>query len=200
MLKVPSGTMRGWLSENTGFIPRRLSGDQRTLTFIELMELHFVKMFRDEGVSTRTIKKTSQAAAKKFHSQYPFTVKRFDTDGRTIFATLKSEDSTKELLEDLARGQLRFTNIVRPFFRKLDYGSNQEVVRFWPQQKRGRVVLDPARKFGQPIDAETGVPTRAIYDAVMAGKGQDASTVAGWLGIPVSAVHAAVKFEQSLSV
>ncbi|HEV3340056.1 MAG TPA: hypothetical protein VG125_06855 [Pirellulales bacterium] len=64
--------------------------------------------------------------------------------------------------------------------------------------KKGRVVLDPERQFGRPIDAETGVPTSAVYDACRAGKGQDQKEVANWFGIPLSAVQAAVAFELSL--
>jgi hypothetical protein len=85
---------------------------------------------------------------------------------------------------------------MRPFFRKLDYGT-AEISRYWPLTKRGRVVLDPQRQFGQAIDSETGVPTIALYKAVKAGDGQPIRKVADWFGVPESAVRAAVKFEQS---
>jgi hypothetical protein len=61
------------------------------------------------------------------------------------------------------------------------------------------VVLDPFRKFGKPIDCETGVSTSAIYEAVLAGSGQPAPLVARWLGIPLAAVDAAVEFERTLA-
>lgn len=187
-----------WLSPSESLIMRTFDHTERVIAFAELMELHFIKMFRDEGVSLQAIRKAATAAAAQFHTDYPFAVKRFDTDGKTIFATLVRKEKSEEMIQDLRRGQYVFTNIVRPFFRKLDYDT-ADISRYWPLSKNGRVVLDPQRQFGQPIDHETGVPTRALYQAVKAGKGQPAKKVADWFGVPVSAVRAAVKFETSLA-
>jgi len=119
---------------------------------------------------------------------------------RQFFATLISDASNAELVEDLQVGQLVFGTILRPFFRKLDYGeAQQEITRFWPLGKRNRIVLDPARQFGKPIDDKTGVPADTLYRATIAGGGQDERIVAEWFDVPVSAVRRAVQFEQSLS-
>lgn len=189
--------VRRWLSESSGIVPRYFPRNERLLTFEELMEAHFIQMFRAEGVSFQTIRRASEAAAKRFNTKYPFSVRRFDTDGKAVFATLLKASKSKPLVEDLERGQYVFRSIMRPFFRKLDYrGGDGRIARFWPRTKQGRVVLDPNRCFGKPIDAETGVSTRAIYDAVIAGGGQSPAVVARWLGIPPAAVNAAVAFEQ----
>jgi len=191
--------VRRWCKSTQGLVPRTLGKDE-LLTFAELMELHFIKMFRDQGVSMKTIKIASEKAAARYHSSCPFSVKRFDTDGTAIFATLQSESSDKEMMEDITKGQYVFETIVRPFFRKLEYGKNYDLVRFWPLSKSGRVVLDPARKFGKPIDFETGIPTQVILKALKAGGGQSPAVVARWLGVPLAAVKKAAEFEQSLSV
>lgn len=191
-------TVRRWLSESEGIIPRHFPKQEKILTFAELMEIHFIQMFRAEGVSFQTIRKTAKVLSSRLGTQYPFTVRRFDTDGTTIFATLVKERPKGMLVEDLAKQQYVFLQIMRPFFKKLDYDTTDESVsRFWPRHKRGRVVLDPVRKFGKPIDSETGVPTAAIYDAVTAGGGQKPAVVARWLDIPVAAVNAAIAFEKS---
>jgi uncharacterized protein (DUF433 family) len=182
-----------------GVVSRRFDPQEKTITFAELIELHFIKMFRDEGVSLQTIRKASLAASKKYKTEYPFCVKRFDTDGRDIFATLVSKETKAEIIEDLKCGQLVFEKIIRPFFHKLEYESTVEPARYWPMEKSGRVVLDPARKFGKPIESETGIQTRAIYEALSAGCGQDEATVAKWLGIPVAAVRAAAAYERGLA-
>ena len=188
-----------WTDAEDGIVRRVLDPREDLLTFREVMEVQFIKMFRDEGLSLQAIRKVADAASRRFRTNYPFSVKRFDTDGKTVFATLVNHNTNASIIEDLRKGQYVFEPIIRPFFRKLEYRRMREVTRYWPQDKSGRVVLDPARKFGQPIDAETGVPTRTIFDATRAGGGQDWRTVADWLGIPVSAVEAAVEFEQSLS-
>ena len=200
LIGVRPQKVRRWLGEDAPIVRHRPGLDERNITFLELMELHFVKMFRAEGVSMPTIRKAAEAAARRFGTDYPFAVKRFDTDGHSIFATLESTEGDKQILEELHRGQLVFEQIARPFFRKLEYSRRQEreAIRYWPLEPAGRVVLDPERDFGQPIDAETGVPTRALYDACTAGGGQDMPTVAEWFDVPLEAVRSAVEFEQSL--
>ena len=197
VVSVPPGRVRRWLSGH--LVKRALDPAEQTVTFAELMELHFIKMFRSQGVSLQAIRQAAAAAAKRFGTDHPFSFRQFDTDGRTIFATLIRDSSNETILEDLKRGQLVFNQIVKPFFKKLEYQDSVEVARFWPMEKSGRVVLDPERKFGRPIDAQSGISTRVIYDSVMAGGGQEPSEVARWLGIPVAAVNAAVAFEQSLA-
>lgn len=190
-------TLRGWMNPEHGIIPRRFDPETGLVSFTELMEMHFVKMFMDAGVHPRIIHAASRAAARKYKTDYPFTVKRFDTDGRTIFATLADSATGKEMVEDLRKGQLVFTNIVRPFFKKLDF-HRSDVSRYWPLGKRSRILLDPTRRFGAPIDNETGIPTHTLYEATKAGGGQTIKYVANWFGVPESAVRAAVKFEKSL--
>lgn len=202
LLRVKPATLRYWIGElqDTPPLFHRKFPDKPILAFADLMELHFVKMFLDHDVSFQAIRKAANAAAKKFKTNYPFTVKRFDTDGREIFATLKSNETDKILVEHLQHGQYVFAKLIRPFFKKLDYRqTDNEIERYWPLRKSGRVVLDPTRRFGEPIDAETGVPISVILDAVHAGGGQDVPQVANWFEIPVEAVKAAIRFERLLA-
>ncbi|MBW3539242.1 MAG: MerR family transcriptional regulator [Planctomycetes bacterium] len=200
LLRTHPNTLRWWTGDRkqaTAVIRREFPGE-KVLTFSELMELHFIKMFRDEGVTLQTIRRAALEASKRFRTQHPFAVKRFDTDGKQIFATLIGRESEQEIVEELRHGQLVFATIVRPFFRKLDYGD-ADVERFWPMEKTGRIVLDPMRRLGEPIDSESGVAVGTIIDALQAGGGQDPATVAEWLGIPLEAVRAALAYHRSLA-
>ena len=182
-------------------IKRRFGETELTLTFLELMELHFIKMFRSKGVSMPTIRKAAEAAAKRFRTDYPFALKRFDTDGRKIFVTLQKETVGKEkgtIVEELGYGQQVFEQIMRPFFKKLEYRGAREVVRYWPLERSGGIVLDPQRKFGRPIDAGTGIPTQALYSAFKADERQNEQAVAKWFDVPLRAVKSAIRFERSL--
>jgi uncharacterized protein (DUF433 family)/transposase-like protein len=210
LIGVKPSTLHRWVSEYQGtegeglsrrkpVIVRYFEDGQRLLTFLELVELLFVKLFRREGVSMQVIRKAAAEATRRFDTVYPFAVKRFDTDGRRIFATLREASDGERVVEELGKGQLVFDTVVRPFFRRLDFCADREALRYWPMERDGRVVLDPQRAFGQPIDAETGVSTRALSDAVMAGGGQSPATVAEWFGVPIAAVEAAVEFETLLS-
>jgi uncharacterized protein (DUF433 family) len=178
-------------------ISRYFQDGEHVLTFLELVELLFVKLFREEGVPMQVIRTAAEEAARQFDTPYPFAVKRFDTDGQRIFATLRAESEEGRIVVELGKGQFVFDTVVRPFFRKLEYQDDGEALRYWPMDRGGRIVLDPQRAFGKPIDAETGVPTRALYDAVLAGGGQPPEAVAEWFGVPLEAVKAAVAFERS---
>lgn len=197
ILRAPYKRVSRWLDEDDSLVARAFDPSEQTISFAELMEIHFIKMFRDAGVSLQAIRKASQAAAARFHTDYPFAVKRFDTDGKTIFATLVKENKDEELVEDLKKGQYVFIHIMKPFFKKLEYGTS-DVSRFWPLSKRGKVVLDPNRQFGRPIIADSGVPTRTLFQAVRPEHGQPMSAVAKWFDVKESDVRAAVRFEKLL--
>ncbi len=207
LIGVESRTLRRWAKEyahidrgavrqHISVIPRHFGTDSDILSFLELIELLFVKTFRAEGVSMQAIRKAADRAAEMFQTPYPFAVKRFDTDGKYIFATLQEEATDLELIEELGKGQLAFDRVVKPLFRRLDYQT--DALRYWPMEHTGRVVLDPKRAFGKPIDSETGVPTEVLYNAVNAEGGQSLEKVAAWYEVPVEAVTAAVKYETSL--
>jgi len=101
----------------------------------------------------------------------------------------------------LHHGQRVFDKIVRPFFKKLDYDTSAaEVARYWPLDKSGGVVLDPQLKFGKPVVASIGIPTKALYDAFKAQKTPNKSAIASWFGVPTAAVSAAIAFENSVAV
>ncbi|NLX95553.1 MAG: DUF433 domain-containing protein [Rhodopirellula sp.] len=195
LLKSPVNSVRRWLNPKEGLVHRALDPGEQTITFLELMELHFIKLFRDQGVSLPTIRRAAKTAAAQFGTMHPFAVHRFDTDGRTVFATLLSEEKDTAIVEDLKHGQYVFDGIMRPFFKHIEYGQD-EAIRFWPQGMSGRVVLDPERQFGKPIDSRTGVPATALYMAVQAG--EDPVCVAEWFDVPLESVRAAVSFEEHL--
>lgn len=211
ILGVKSSTLRRWVTEytdhakakrqlNRPIITRYFSPEQRILSFLELVELHFVKLFRAEGVSMLTIRRASARAAQMFDTAYPFAVQRFDTDGKAVFASLISASGSTCLVEDLSRGQLAFERVVKPFFRRLDYFGDADALTLWPRERGGRVVLDPQRSLGKPMDAETGVLTSVLTDAVSADGGHSILEVANWYEVPIEAVEAAVAYERTLIV
>ncbi len=60
--------------------------DERVeLSFRDLIELRFVKAFRDAGLSLQTIRICFQRAVEEVRDPRPFSTRRFRTDGKTIF-------------------------------------------------------------------------------------------------------------------
>jgi len=198
-VKSYTNTVRGRTYYRQPVVVRPFGDDEPALTFIELEELLFVKVFRRAGVPMAVIREAARRGAERLDTPYPFASGKFATDDAHIFATLGEHLGNKIVVEDIIRGQRAFEQIVRPFFHKFDYGDDQLARRFWPRGHEGRVVLDPRRSFGKPIDAETGVPTAVLYDAIVANPEADARTIAAWFAVPVPAVNVAVEYECSLS-
>lgn len=214
LLQVPSGKLRRWAE---GYTFRRGQTRQSSppviapeadwvceapvLTFLDLIELGFVAMFRQEGVSLAVIRAAADRGASLFHTNHPFAVHRFTTDGQTIFAVLKKPGerpkgiSWSDLVQDLETSQYVFGKFAEPFFRKIKWGATK-ALQLWPLGMDKRVVLDPQRALGKPIDAPTGVPTSALFRAIQSG--ESPAIVANWYEVPLEAVLQSVEYERSL--
>jgi uncharacterized protein (DUF433 family) len=164
------------------------------LGFRDLIELRFVHAFVEAGLDLRIIRSCLEQARAAVQDPRPFSTRRFRTDGRTIFLdTLKATGET-ELL-DLKRGQFVIRSVIERTFRDLDL-DDAVVARWRPFGGKDTIVIDPQRSFGQPIAAESGVPTIALAEAVVAERSVD--RVARLYEVSPAVVRDAVRFEESL--
>jgi uncharacterized protein (DUF433 family) len=208
LAQVPASSIRRWLY---GY-KYRYKGEQveqpaivkaserlralDVVTFRDLIEIQFVHAFHREGVSWSTIRAASIQAAQITGGDHPFASQEFVTDGSTIFAEIAQSTGNKELL-DLRNNQMAFRRVMlKSLVAKLDVGK-KGAERLWPLGKRGPIVIDPRRQFGQPISNEEGVPTEILAHAYTAMQSIDA--VARWYAVKRLAVRAAVKYEKSLA-
>lgn len=166
------------------------------LTFQNLIELLFIRLFHREGVSLYTIRAAASEAQRDFNNNHPFAVKQFDTDGKGIFATLEFKDiegvTKSKVLKDLKLSQMVIDEIARPYFRNLEY-SDLGVIRYYPLGTEKGIVLDPKRSFGKPIDEASGVSTYVLYQ--MARTGEAPRDIAKWYGVSEEAVSNAIEYE-----
>jgi uncharacterized protein (DUF433 family) len=167
------------------------------LGFLDLVELLFIKAFREHGISLPIIRRAAREAARRWKTGHPFCVKRFQTDGHTIFAALAPEEGEEQLI-DLPRSQMAFTSVLNPYLTQIEYDQVLgDATMWWPLGRRKHVVVDPRRSFGRPIIVPGGIPTDVIAAAVR--EDQPEQDVARWYEVPIAAVRAAVGFERSLA-
>jgi uncharacterized protein (DUF433 family) len=170
--------------------------DTIELSFRDLIELRFVKAFRDIGLSLPTIRECFERAVEAVHDQRPFSTQKFRTDGKTIFLEITDNVNEGELL-DLKKRQGVFHRIVAPSLHDLEFDA-ETVVRWFPLGKAHRsIVVDPARSFGRPIVMPAGVPTEVLREAVEVEGSEE--KVAKLYEVPVAAVRDAVVFQQRLA-
>jgi uncharacterized protein (DUF433 family) len=162
--------------------------------FLDLIEVRFVDAFLRRGVSWSTVRKAEAKGRALFDTTHPFATKHFRTDGRGIFADIGGR-ADKAVIE-LASSQLAFSQVVSPFLAGIDFDGDA-ASRWWPLGASKRVVIDPARSFGQPIVAREGVPTAVLAAAVRAEGAED--VVARTYEVSLASVRHAVEFEKKLA-
>ncbi len=219
LLSIPTGKLRRWAAGydfNYRGAPRfsepLIHGEFKAtkgfveISFLDLIELLFIKTFHDRGVSLPVIRMTAAKAAELLHSDHPFCNQRFRTDGHTIFAKLARKQLEAEegltavdwRLIDLRTGQHQFHDIVTPFLQQFEYDLETDLVRqWWPMGKQRKVVVDPALNFGAPVVAGVGVNTALLGEAHQ--KGRSAQALANWYGLPLASVNDALAYEASLA-
>jgi uncharacterized protein (DUF433 family) len=163
------------------------------LSFRDLIELRFVKAFRDIGLGLPTIRQCFERAVKAVKDERPFSTRRFRTDGKTIFLEI-THDVREGQLIDLKRRQGVFHHVVAPSLHGLEFDADI-VARWFPLGKA--VVIDPARAFGRPIIAESGVPAEILTEAVALEGSPE--RVAELYEVPLAAVREAIAFQKQLA-
>lgn len=163
--------------------------------FRDLIELRFVKAFVDAGMGLLAIRNCLEYARECVRDERPFSTRRFQTDGRTIFLESIERASEPKLL-DLKKRQYVFKQVIERTFKDLDV-EDDTVARWRPFHGKSSIVIDPGRAFGQPIASQFGVPTVALAEAAEAeGSAEDAARI---FEVPVGVVRDAINFEEGLA-
>jgi uncharacterized protein (DUF433 family) len=171
-------------------------GEDKALTFRDLIEVQFVHRFRQEGLSLQSIRRTIETATELLHASYPLSSVRFKTDGRRILAQVIEDPSERGYIFDLDTGQYLLEFVLEFLYDALEYSEFDELLRWWPLGKDRRVVVDPKRSFGRPIVLE-GVPTSILAGSYRAEGSVHA--VARWFEVSEQSVDDALEFEREQS-
>ncbi len=211
LIHVPAQDLRRWLKGRTYKVrgsDKRVSSaplwrteltdsDVDGISFHDLLEVRFVQAFRRHGVSLQAIRLASQHAGELFNHPYPFTCERFQTDGRSIFATALKESGEMQLL-DMGRKQYVFEKIIGPsLYRGIEFGRDARASCWYPVDKSKAIMLNPTIAFGKPIVTNGSIRTSILYDAFKAEDNK--RYVAKLYDVSVSTVEAAVRFEKRLA-
>jgi uncharacterized protein (DUF433 family) len=166
------------------------------VSFRDLIELRFVKTFRDAGLSLQTIRECFERAVEAVRDPRPFSTSKFRTDGKSIFLEITDKVREGKLL-DLKRRQNVFHRIVEPSLHDLEFDATV-LARWFPLgTTRKSVVIDPARAFGRPILSDGGVPTETLAQAVKVEGSPE--RVAKLYELQVAAVRDACAFQTQLA-
>lgn len=165
-------------------------------SFLDLVDLLFVKRFLDHGVSLQKLRKALDEAAEILKTEH-FARRSFFTDGRNVYLLVKEQGDA--ILELLSGGQWVIPEVIRELAHQIDFDSPTGLARRWyPLGPTGLVVLDPFVSFGRPHIVGKGVATANAYDFFVA-EGRKHRPVCRWLDLTQPEVKAAVLFEEGLA-
>jgi uncharacterized protein (DUF433 family) len=203
LARVSPARVRGWIVGYRGRaapILRRQyrdDGGPPVLGFLDLIEVRFVRALADRGVSRQSLRIAAERARAVIGHDHPFANARFRTDGRRIFLETRAETGDRRLLDLLADNFAIYDVLERSFRDGLDFDADGVARRWRPVAELDRIVVDPARAFGRPIDEASGVPADVLADA-LAAEG-DVRRVADWYRVDPAAVTQAAALRSSLA-
>jgi uncharacterized protein (DUF433 family) len=138
---------------------------QRALTFVELIELLYIRAVQRAGVPWRLIKEAANVAARMFSTHHPFALRQLYVDPHSVYGAVKEPDGSESLVQLVGHGQHAMSQLVKPFLEQIDFGGDNMARRWWPLGRHGGVVIDPEFSFGAPRVEEAGIRTRTLWSA-----------------------------------
>lgn len=119
--------------------------------------------------------------------------------GRQLFLLKGDDASGTELLEIPRRGRIdqrAMQPILEPFMSDLVFDSGGLAAEWSPLPNLygESIVLNPTRRFGQPIHKDSGIPVTALVNSAYAEGSYE--TAAELHGVTPNAVRAALRFSE----
>lgn len=175
---------------------------QRALTFVELIELLYIRAFERAGVPWPLIKEAANVAARMFSTDHPFALRQLYVDPHSVYGAVQESDGSESLIQLVGHGQHAMSLLVKPYLEQIDFGGDNVATRWWPMGREGGVVVDPLIAFGHPIVADVRMRVESIadaYDAELPGFGEQAADRVAWTyDIEPEHVRTALRFREWL--
>ena len=177
-------------------VVHRADADAPHASFLDLVDLLFVKKFLEAGVSLQKLRRAMDEADRLIGGHH-FAQRNFFTDGRNIYMEVR--DRADALLELLTGGQWVIAPVIKHLSTEIKFHETTGFAERWfPLGPQASVVVDPRVSFGAPTVDGKGIDTANVYDMYVAENGR-AEIVASWLGLEPKEVRDAVAFESRLN-
>ena len=193
--RVAPQTVTNWTHRRLSSGAAALSGRRARehLSYLELVEVAVVAVFRQLGVSLEAISRTRHYMQTTFSAEYPFAAYRFKTDGMRLmlqWTEYEEEPLLNEVIVADVGGQLGWGKMMAARLAEFDY--EHDIALVWHLAGRDSPVkIDPRLSFGAPT--VNGVPTWVLKGRWNAGESLD--DIVDDFGIPENDAICALQFE-----
>jgi len=165
------------------------------VSFLDLIDMLFVKSFLDNGFYLQTIRKALDEARERLMAPH-FANSRFFTDGKNLYLELPKDSN--HILALMTGGQWAIAPIVKKLSEKIDFHDVSGIAtRWYPLGKDGRILVDPRICYGRPTIMGRGIATDNVYDLFL-GENKNTQAVTDWFRITEIEAKSAVEFEHSM--
>lgn len=201
ILRVPYPKVRLWITQywdgELGKVYEKnyswKVGNTTAVGFHTFIEFYVMMQFAESGVKIRQVLNAHKELGERFNTNFPFAKKEvldnISTDGLKIYLNIDGDIITLD-------GSKQFNlEVITLFFKNLDFDNEMLASRFWPMGKKHTIVVDPHRKFGQPVLDGTSIQSEAIYRMYLAE--EPIAFIASIYELPMKAVKDAIAFHKS---
>lgn len=165
------------------------------LSFTDLIELWFVKQFRDHGVPLHKIRSTYAHQAKELDCPHPFLRKNHWIVVGKAITTVDVANDVEAIIEPTS-AQLYLDQIVIDVGNKIEF-DDQDFARCWfPLGKDRPIIVDPAMRHGEPTIKGHRLGTKDVFRLWKAEE-QDVNLVCEAYEITEEEARAAIEWEIS---
>jgi len=139
------------------------------------------------------IRECARVFSEILQTPHPFATRKIYTDAHRLFLILEQTEG-KDVVLEMLKLQCAMEFATQFFLPNADYDADHFAYLYWPLGRDRSVVLDPMRRFGEPILNDYRIPTRALYGPYRAS--DSIADIAEWYEVPEDAVRDAIEFEQ----
>jgi uncharacterized protein (DUF433 family) len=194
---LPLHHVRSWMHH--ALAPDKHRSRRPDYTFHDLVSLFVVRELVDAGVAPAAIRSAEVHLRDRFHQPRPFATRKIFTDGvEVLYEPLPSAEGQ---ITSASRGG---QEVIRPAIEAALRGIRFDphgLATAWDAKVKDRgdalITLDPRIQFGEPCVTGTRLPTAQLWEQAQAG--ESAHDLASSYGVSVSAVKAALTFEEKLA-
>jgi uncharacterized protein (DUF433 family) len=177
-----------------------LGEGEKIITFQGLMDLWVAARLRRHNIPWPVIRLAAYHGSRILKTLHPFTTGTFRMESKKVFLSLQRIREKPKTAIDLLNQQQVFEDVIEQSLTD-DFAVRDKhgrIAQLFPMGSKVKVVLDPERRFGEPIDPDSGVPVKALAGAYHAEKG-NAAVAARWFDVSKKAILDAVAFEEWLN-
>lgn len=171
--RVPTQLMSRWLyGSSTGdavFRPELYSTGERTVTFLDLVQAFWVRCIRQQHkIPLNKIRQAVDVATNKYGMPHPLAMQHttYLFDDEIIINVANREAPEYVQMSGKHRHHRMLRQVVELYMKDLSFGddglANLYTAYSWSDR---RILMDPARKFGEPYLPACGYSARTLWEA-----------------------------------